>query len=176
MNQEIEALFGINLTDRCSPDDGASSTLPDRDYDGLEIDAAGLDTYFNRLVDAGIHMPEPETLDEQHLMPKLWEVISALAEDRVFLCNTDHLSDRELYASLWHFILHQAFEFSEEDDFECCRIDLLATGAETDTYTFLKFYADDAWREQWQRDFPRYTMPERAPLPYSRDTDLPGRW
>ena len=49
-------------------------------------------TNFDQLVKAGLEPPAPETLDDAQLHRTLWKVILALAELRVFIEHTDHLS------------------------------------------------------------------------------------
>lgn len=51
--------------------------------------------------------------------------------------------------------------------------DLLGSGRETDTYLYLKYYADQDWRQRWLADFPDYDMPAHEDPPYERDRHLP---
>ncbi len=53
-------------------------------------------------MEKGLELPEPDSISDDDLTTKLWEVLSGLAELRVYLEDTDHLSDRELYAQLYH--------------------------------------------------------------------------
>ena len=57
-------------------------------------------THFQELVDAGVELPVPESIDDRQLATKLSEVTDGLARMRVFLSQTDHLSDHELYTLL----------------------------------------------------------------------------
>lgn len=58
-------------------------------------------TNFKQLEESGMQLPAPETVDDEQLTHKLWELIQRLALLRVFLDETDHLSDREtLYTAL----------------------------------------------------------------------------
>jgi hypothetical protein len=117
----------------------------------LDFENAPLVSDFQRLIDAGLALPDPDTLEEQELKAKLWEVIHALAEMDVFLHSTDHLSDRELYALLWSNLLRV-----EEPDMPgvTTHVDILGGCSEHDTHLYLKYYADDQCRQGWREDFP----------------------
>ena len=40
-------------------------------------------------------------------------------------------------------------------------------------YLYLKYYADEDWRQQWMADFPDYDLPAHENPPYDRDRHLP---
>jgi hypothetical protein len=56
-------------------------------------------TYFQQLIDAGIQLPDPDSVSDTDLRTKLWEVIAGLEKLRVFLEHTNHLDDRGLYTT-----------------------------------------------------------------------------
>src|SRR5262249_2778113 len=67
----------------------------------VEYEEAPWTTNFQELENAGMSLPSPGSLNDEELAAKLWEVIQKLALLHVFIEETDHLSDRELYTHLW---------------------------------------------------------------------------
>lgn len=139
----------------------------------VAYEAAPWTTHFQQLEEAGVELPPPEAMDDQTLTAKLWEVIERLAEMRVFLISTDHLSDRELYTVLWNDVLHEETKALPLDEYSAYHIDLVSSGSEEDIYLWMKYYADEETRQWWLDDFPDYEMPEHEYPPYDRDRHLP---
>src|SRR5215213_7204497 len=73
----------------------------------LQYEQAEETCHFLQLQRAGVELPPPEELSDEQLTVKLWEVIHALAGMNVYLSQTDHWSDRELYEHLWHDTLRE---------------------------------------------------------------------
>ncbi len=134
---------------------------------------APLTTHFQQLEEAGVASSAPESLDDPMLTARLWQVIEALARLRVFLHQTDHLSDRELYTLLWRELLREPVKDLPLDNSGAWHIDLLGSGSEEDIYLYLKYYADDATRRQWSADFPDYEVPDHEQPTFDRDRHLP---
>jgi hypothetical protein len=130
-------------------------------------------THFQELVDAGGDLPAPDSMDERQLAAKLSEVIEALAGMRVFLSQTDHLSDRELYTLLWGDTLREPVKNMPLDESSAWHIDLLGGGGEEDTRLYMKYYADEETRRHWLADFPDDEVPPHEEPPYDRDRHLP---
>lgn len=130
-------------------------------------------TNFKQLEEAGMQVPAPETLSDEELTPKLWELIHRLAFMRVFLTETDHLSDRELYTLLWTDTLREEVKALPHDEDSAWHIDLASSGSEEDTQLYLKYYADEEARQRWLKDFPNIPVPEHEDPPYDRDRYLP---
>ena len=127
---------------------------------------------FERLVERGIELPAPETLDDASVTVKLWEVIHALDELHVLLECTNHLSDRELYIQLWSHSLRVEVPVSDNDGDGDWHLDMVSTGSESNVRAWLMYYADEKSRQHWQNDFPDYAMPPREKPPYDRDRQL----
>ena len=130
-------------------------------------------THLQQLEDAGVSFPAPDSLNDKELTEKLWELIQKLALLHVFLDQTDHLSDRELYTYLVNDCLRQETKAMPLAANFACHIQLLSTGSEEDNFLYLKYYADDDWRKQWHKDWPEDPMPAYEDPPYDRDRRLP---
>jgi hypothetical protein len=139
----------------------------------LEYESADKTCHFIQLEEHGIALPPPEELDDAALTAKLWEVIRALAQMNVFLSQTDHWSDRELYEHMWHETLREIAMDLPPDSGWTHHIDFLSSGSDEDNYLYLKYYADDEWREQWHKDWPADEIPPHVDPPYDRDSKLP---
>ena len=136
----------------------------------VDYENAPLVTDAQRLHDAGIDLPDPDAMDDSQLTAKLWQVIEALAGMRVFITSTDHLSDRQLYDTLWRDALREEQPFVPGST---GHLDLVSTGSEEDTHAWMKYYADEGTRRDWLKDFPDYDMPAHENPPYDRDRHLP---
>lgn len=126
-------------------------------------------TDFQRLIDGGVELPQPEELADEQLRSKLWEVLMALTQMRVFVESTDHLNDRELYALLWHDVLREETPVDPADSDSAWHVNMLGSGSEADTNLYLKYYADEDWRRHWLAEFPDYEMPAHENPPHDRD-------
>jgi hypothetical protein len=139
----------------------------------LAYETAEETCHFKRLEEAGVALPAPDTLTDAELSAKLWEVIHALARMNVFLSQTDHWSDRELYEHMWTETLREITMDLPPNSGWTHHIDFLSSGSDEDNELYLKYYADDQWREQWHKDFPNDTIPPHVDPPYDRDSKLP---
>ncbi len=125
------------------------------------------------LPEAGVSLPVVEDLDDSQLNEKLWEIINKLALFGTFLHNTNHLSDRELYAELRNEIFPEPTVLIPEDLSFSQHIDMVGSGSEEHTHLYMKYYADEEYRRQWLEEWPNDRLPEREKPPYDRDRFLP---
>lgn len=138
----------------------------------LALETHGFVCPFDTLTKDGLDLPAPEKLDDAVLTPKLWELIHQLAARRLFLHNTDHLSDRELYAWLWSDALREEL-MGFGLPFGNCHLDVLGGCSEEDIILSMRYYSDDEERARWAKDFPDFPMPPKERPPYDRDRLLP---
>ena len=139
----------------------------------VEYEEAPWTTNFEQLESAGVSLPAPDSLNDQELTAKLWEVIHKLALLRVFIEQTNHLSDRELYAHLWTDSLREETKLMPATENGAYHIQPLGGCSEEDNQLYLKYYADEEWRRHWHKDFPEDSIPDHEDPPYNRDRFLP---
>ena len=139
--------------------------------DVLAFETAPMTTNFDQLVAAGVALPNPDDVPEADIHSTLWGVIHGLAELGVFLDQTDHLNDRELYSVLWKDVLREEVPMLPKDSQGSWHVDL--PGGDPESRQYLKFYADDDFRKNWQEEFPDYEMPAHEDPPHDRDRLLP---
>lgn len=139
----------------------------------VDYEKAPWTTNFQQLENAGVSLPAPDSLSEAELKTKLWEIIQKLALLRTFIEQTDHLSDRELYNHLWTESLREETKALALDADSACHIQILGGCSEEDMELYLKYYADEDFRQSWQKDWPRDPIPKHEDPPYDRDRLLP---
>lgn len=130
-------------------------------------------TNFQQLIEAGVALPEPEAVSDADVTARLWEVIEGLARIRVYLNDTDHLSDRQLYAALWHDVLREEVEAVPDHPDSAYHVSLVGSGSEEHTQLYLKYYADEDFRLHWAKEFPDEPLPRQEEPPFDRDRLLP---
>jgi hypothetical protein len=122
------------------------------------------------LGDLAVELPSPARLKKRELMATLWKVIHALLAQSIVLCNTDHLSDLELYTLLWNETLREEFVICP---YCTLHIDMTKTGTDDGIPIYLKYYASEEQRKVY-RDFrPDFKMPEHVEPPKRRDHLIP---
>lgn len=121
----------------------------------------------------GLDIPQVPPDDATALRAKLLEIIEAMFEVGIVVESTDHLSDAELYRFLVDdALLHETIISMAGGTWHISPIGS-GSGSEEDNAIYLRYYADDDYREQWHRDFGDPLPPKEKP-PYDRDRLLPG--
>lgn len=139
----------------------------------VDYEQASYTTHIQQLERAGVTLTPPDSLNDEELPAKLWELIQHLSLLRVFIEQTDHLSDRELYTHLLTDSLREETPDLPMTSDSACHIQLLSGGSDEDNLLYLKYYADDDFRRHWHKDFPKDPMPRHEDPPYDRDRLLP---
>jgi len=101
---------------------------------------------------------------------ELWTLIRNLATVNVFLHNTNHVSDAELHGWLIRFMDEEVADVADMN----MHIDVIGSGSDEDNALWLRHYATDDERNEWQRRFPDEQIPPRQLAQYDRDRFLPS--
>ncbi len=176
LKRRAEELCGGQMT--VGTLDDYPSEVPEEVEEGfwkhvVDYEEAPWTTNFQQLENAGVSLPAPDSLNDEELTAKLWEIIQKLALLHVFITQTDHLNDRELYTHLWTESLREETKAMPVVAGAAWHIELLGSYSEEDMQLFLKYYADDDFRRHWQKDWPKDPMPPHEDPPYDRDRLLP---
>ena len=117
----------------------------------------------------GIDIPQTPPDDAAALRAKLWELIEAMYELGIVVESIDHLSDAELYRYLVDdALLHETIISVVGGTWH---ISPIGSGSEEENEAYLRYYADDDYREWWHREFGDPLPPKESP-PYDRDRFL----
>jgi len=129
---------------------------------------------FDLLAESGLALPPPAEVSDERVHAQLHQVIDAMSLLGIYLLNTDHLSDRELYHRLWGEILREPTALSPHIKGSACHVDLVGSGSREDVRLYLKYYADEDVRRNWGEDYPDDDIPPHQDPPYDRDRNLPA--
>lgn len=141
----------------------------------VAFETAPRTTWLERLRSAGYAMPDPASLSDAEIGLEVWQAIQRLSELQAFLSHTNHFSDRELYEHLYHHTLPQETLDVAPNPDAACHLDLVGSGSDEDITCWLRYYADEKEREEWQAEFPDFVMPPAEKPPHDRDRLLPQR-
>lgn len=120
----------------------------------VDFETAGTTDLVKELKAIGVDLPAPDTLNDEALHSALWTAIDALGRLRVYLDQTDHLSERELYELLCRELLPEDMPALDADSGSAWHIDILGGCSAEDTALYLKYYADEKTRQDWKSEFP----------------------
>ena len=169
LRQEVEKLGGSTMS--------LESMTPDMEEEFLrhvlEYEGAEPISLLRLIENSGLEMPAPDQLNDDSLTTKLKAMIERMATLGAYLLHTNHLSDRALYEYLYHDGLREEAVLFPENASYAYMIDLTGSGSEEDNQIFLKYYADETYRQQWASDWPDDNIPDRENPPFDRDRFLP---
>lgn len=173
LKERARELAGGNLTEGKLSDDLPPEIEEQFWKQVVDFESSDWTTGLERLERIGVELPEPEELTEEELVEKLREVIGAMASIGMYLVHTDHLSDRELYE---HLIEDLLLEESPEMPgvAGCWTYDLVSSGSDEDNEAYLRYYADENYRQEWAESFPEDVIPPHEDPKYDRDSKLPS--
>lgn len=175
LKAEAEEMVGGELVASGGDEDEDSPIVEEFWQRVVDFENAPRGTRIEQLNKEGVVLPPPDSMSDAALHKKLWEVINKLAELRVFLYNTDHLSDRDLYVRLWDGLLREETTIMPPDPDSACHLDVIGSGSEEDVQVGLKYYDDEEERARWHGIFPEDVIPDHEDPPYDRDRHLPKR-
>ena len=169
LRQEVEKRGGNAMSLQSMPADMEEEFL----RHVLEYENAEPISLLRLLENSGLEVPPPDRFEDDELTAKLKEIIERMASLGAYLLHTNHLSDRALYEYLYHDGLREEAVLFPENPSYAYMIDLTGSGSEEDNQIFLKYYADEAYRQQWASDWPADNIPDHDNPPYDRDRFLP---
>ncbi len=138
----------------------------------LAFESAQEEPLIRHLRNRGFDPQPPSAVPPEQITAALWKLIEAMAGLGIYLHHTDHLDDADLYEYLWSEQLQEPITIIDDDP-GTWHIDPTISGSEESVRIWLTYYADEADRLNWTRDFPGEPLPERQPLPFHRDQLLP---
>jgi hypothetical protein len=169
LKAEARRLSGGKMQSSCS--DGLPDDLAEQFWKRvIAFETAPTTTEFVRLTADGVDLPQPEDVSDQEIGRVLWTVIRALNRHRVVLSRTDHLSDRELYAALWHHVMREEITVRPDDADAAWHVDM--PGDDANATNYLTYYATEQEREWWRRDGPDSIIPPHQDPPFARAARL----
>ena len=169
LRQEVEKLGGSTMSPESMPADMEEEFL----RHVLEYENAEPVSLLRLLENSGLDVPPPDEFDDDALTARLRDIIERMASLGAYILHTNHLSDRALYEYLYHDGLREEAVLFPENPSYAYMIDLTGSGCEEDNQTFLKFYADENYRQQWASDWPADNIPDHEDPPFDRDRFLP---
>jgi hypothetical protein len=169
LRQEVEKLGGSTTSLESMPADMEEEFL----RHVLEYENAEPISLLRLLENSGLEVPAPKDLGDDTLTAKLKAIIERMATLGAYLLHTNHLSDRALYEYLYHDGLREEAVLFPENPSYAYMIDLTGSGSEEDNQIFLKYYADESYRQQWASDWPADNIPDHEEPAFDRDRLLP---
>jgi hypothetical protein len=128
---------------------------------------------FDELLKSGVRLPPPDQLDDVGLAQCLKDMLHGMTLLGIYIENTDHLDDRELYSTLWNEGLRTPLVLMPENPDFAMHLDMVGSGSDEDIAVCLRYYADTRTRQEWAQRFAEENLPPHEDPPYDRDRHLP---
>ena len=143
-----------------------------QDWVGV-IEEAPMTTWREELSVRGMEFEFSGTENDSEIHEKLFSLVRGLAGMRIFLTNTDHINERQLYQFLLDEILdHPIAQVPFEHDCGCV-VDVVGLEVQEDPISWLTYYASNRERMEWAKQNPGRALPMSLPTPFARDKNLP---
>ena len=169
LRAELEKLGGSTISLESMPPDIEEQFL----RHVLERETTQALTLYDQLKRTGAEVPSPDALDNATLLSDLLSLVQRLATLGVYLIQTNHLSDRQLYEYLYHHALREEAILYPDNPSYAYIIDPIGNGSDQDNLIYLRHYADEQYRNDWAHDWPDDPMPPHEDPPFYRDSSLP---
>ena len=115
----------------------------------------------------------PDEHTEETIKSGLWELLHELACRGFYVQHTDHLTDRDLYETLWSHVLREEAVMPGLSRMAAWYHDFTGSGTEESEEIRLRYYASDAERSEAVKETPGRSLPLRESPVASRDWRLP---
>jgi hypothetical protein len=138
-----------------------------------QYEDAPITTWHQELWVRGFDFAYEDSLSDEECTDSLWKLIHALAGMRIFITNSDHLSDRLLFKLLVTDHLTQPVPQVAVDPHCCCVIDIVGAEILENPAAWLSFYATSRERMEWAKQNPGKPLPPAKKPPFFRDGFLP---
>jgi hypothetical protein len=157
LKQKVRDRVGGNML--CGEDESAPLDVVEKFWQRVlefEENTPPLRPLRDLLAEDGIYPPPPDLLLDEDIPTNLKRLAGAMAQRGLLLCQTDHLSDRELYTLLVERVLREETEAYPPESGWFTHVEISQFGTpdgENGSQVYLRYYADEDEREQWHLDF-----------------------
>lgn len=125
------------------------------------------------LIKENVPLLPPSEITDETLGSILWELLHNLALQGFYILHSDHLSERELYAELWHHGLREPAHLPGRSLRGGWFHDFLGSWSEEDMQLWLKYYATEEERAHHASEYPEDNIPDHVDPCSRRDWRLP---
>lgn len=174
--------LGLAAIDReiAAANDDPPANLPPSDPTDSSVEASlrasEPDTWISpakKFAEEKIPLLPPAEITDETLTPILWELLHQLALSGFYVLHTDHLSDRDLYAALWHHGLRDPAHLPGRNPRGGWFHDFLGSWGDAEMQLWLRYYATDEERTKHAAEYPGDLMPPKETPLFQRDWRVP---